>query len=165
MELTEDQKKTVAQWVSEGDGLSEIQKRLSSELGITLTYMDVRFLVIDLGLELSTTEEDEPGDSQEEDAVPAVSDESGGGMAANTPGTNGELLSSGVTVDVDRITKPGAIVSGTVGFSDGVSGNWSVDQFGRLGLSTGSPDYKPSQEDLEAFQAELKQSLASRGLG
>jgi hypothetical protein len=154
MELTEDQKQAVSQWVEEGCGLSDIQKRLSSELGITLTYMDVRFLVIDLGLELSTPQEEEP------EASPAPGDSP---ADAAVPGTG--LPGGGVAIEVDRITKPGSLVSGTVSFSDGVSGTWSVDQFGRLGLSTGSPDYKPSQEDLEAFQTELKQALASRGMG
>lgn len=164
MELTEDQKQTVAQWVSEGDGLSEIQKRLSSELGIVLTYMDVRFLVIDLGLDISTPEKEEPENSQEDDSLPADS-VGRGEKAAGLPGAGDGLLGGSVTVDVDRIMKPGSIVSGTVAFSDGVSGSWSVDQLGRLGLSTDSPDYKPSQEDLESFQTELKQALASRGLG
>ena len=37
-------------------GLSDIQKRLKDELGIGLTFMDVRFLVSDLELKLKTEE-------------------------------------------------------------------------------------------------------------
>ena len=47
-------------------GLSDIQKRLKDELGIGLTFMDVRFLVSDLELKLKTEEKklavDEPVD-------------------------------------------------------------------------------------------------------
>jgi transposase len=49
MNLDETQRQTVAKWISEGAKLSEIQKRLL-ELGIKLTYMEVRFLVDDLKL-------------------------------------------------------------------------------------------------------------------
>ena len=49
MNLDETQRQTVAKWISEGAKLSEIQKRLL-ELGVKLTYMEVRFLVDDLKL-------------------------------------------------------------------------------------------------------------------
>ena len=49
MNLDETQRQMVAKWISEGAKLSEIQKRLL-ELGIKLTYMEVRFLVDDLKL-------------------------------------------------------------------------------------------------------------------
>ena len=66
MELSDEQKTCVSGWVSEGMGLSDIQKRLKDELGIGLTFMDVRFLVSDLELKLKTEEKkpavDEPVD-------------------------------------------------------------------------------------------------------
>ena len=49
MNLDEAQRQQVAKWISEGAKLSEIQKRLL-ELGVKLTYMEVRFLVDDLKL-------------------------------------------------------------------------------------------------------------------
>ena len=52
MELTSEQKKTVAGWVANGEGLSEVQRKLASEFNITMTFMDVRFLVDDLGVTL-----------------------------------------------------------------------------------------------------------------
>lgn len=168
MELTEDQKQSVAQWVDEGCGLSEIQKRMSSELGVTLTYMDVRFLIIDLGLDLAGDEEEEQEDQPHEEPSLSEAVEPDGMSSPGGPEASGfppEDFGGAVSVEVDRIMKPGALVSGTVSFSDGASGTWSVDQFGRLGLDMGSPDYKPSQDDLLAFQAKLKSALASRGMG
>ena len=52
MTLTDEQKAAVAEWVRDGAGLSDVQKRLQSEFDISMTYMDVRFLVIDLELTL-----------------------------------------------------------------------------------------------------------------
>src|SRR5213080_383888 len=50
MNLDEAQKRIVAEWVAQGQRLSEIQKRLADELGVRLTYMEVRLLVDDLKL-------------------------------------------------------------------------------------------------------------------
>src|SRR6266404_2797197 len=50
MNLDEGQRKKVAEWIGQGLKLSEIQTRLVSELGVKMTYMDVRFLVDDLKL-------------------------------------------------------------------------------------------------------------------
>src|SRR5881227_1960736 len=52
MDLTPEQKKAVASWVAAGDGLSTLQKKLSEQFQISMTYRDVRFLVDDLNLEL-----------------------------------------------------------------------------------------------------------------
>ena len=48
----------MAGWIEEGLDLSAIQARLESELDISMTYMDVRFLVGDL--ELMPKDEEEP---------------------------------------------------------------------------------------------------------
>jgi hypothetical protein len=66
-------------------------------------------------------------------------------------------------VELDRVVKAGALVSGTVTFSDGVKASWSLDQFGRLGLSSGKPNYRPSEEDLQSFQEELTRLIQNRG--
>src|SRR5438874_4584551 len=50
MNLDDAQKRTVADWIAQGQKLSEIQKRLADELAIHLTYMEVRMLVDDLKL-------------------------------------------------------------------------------------------------------------------
>src|SRR5436190_9877596 len=50
MNLDEAQRKRVTEWIAHGLKLSEIQNRLGSELGLNLTYMDLRLLVDDLKL-------------------------------------------------------------------------------------------------------------------
>ncbi len=161
MELTDDQKKTVSEWVAEGDDLSTIQKRISSEFDIAMTYMDVRFLVIDLGLEIQDKESDSPIsddlslDALQQDAPAQLVDSEGDAV---DPGGAG-----GVSVELDRIKKPGAIISGTVTFSDGVTSQWSLDQMGRLGLSPSDPNYRPTEDDLQAFQSTLQSELKKKG--
>ena len=49
-ELNDAQKLQVAVGIADDLGLSELQKRLKSDLDLTLTYMDVRCLVNDLGV-------------------------------------------------------------------------------------------------------------------
>ncbi len=146
MTLTDEQNAVVAEWVREGAGLSDVQKRLQTEFDISMTYMDVRFLVIDLEL---TLKEDDPPEPKAE-PEPAAEE----GEAAPP---------AGVTIEVDRLVKPGAVVSGDVTFSDGRHATWSVDQTGRLALDAGDPDYRPSDEDLAEFQTALRDALQKQG--
>jgi hypothetical protein len=69
----------------------------------------------------------------------------------------------GVTLELDRLVRPGFMASGTVAFSDGVSGKWALDQMGRLMLETPQKGYKPSQEDVMSFQRELQMQLQRQG--
>src|SRR5580658_5743665 len=52
MTLTPEQMKAVSEWVAAGDNLYAVQKKLAEQLKISMTYMDVRFLVDDLNLQL-----------------------------------------------------------------------------------------------------------------
>ena len=52
MTLTPEQKQAVASWVAAGDNLSNVQQKLREQFQLSMTYMDVRFLVGDLNLEL-----------------------------------------------------------------------------------------------------------------
>ncbi|NBQ59291.1 MAG: hypothetical protein EBU32_13130, partial [Opitutaceae bacterium] len=52
MSLTPAQKTTVATWIADGANLSAVQKKLRDEFKVSMTYMDVRFLVDDLNLTL-----------------------------------------------------------------------------------------------------------------
>lgn len=70
---------------------------------------------------------------------------------------------SSLKLEIDRITRPGTVVSGTVTFSDGVSGKWGLDQYGRLMLDTGQKGYQPSPADVQAFQRDLQVQLQRHG--
>ena len=59
-DLNEEQVKQIRLWVEEGAQMADVQKRLESEFGHIVTYMDTRFLSLDLGLEFQVEEEPEP---------------------------------------------------------------------------------------------------------
>ena len=149
-EPTEEQKRDVARWINEGVGLSDIQKRLSEEFGVTLTYMDVRFLIDDLDLTIQDEDEPEPKKIEPEAEAPEADPDA-------------DLLGS-VSVTVDKVTRPGVMASGTAIFSDGVNCPWYLDQFGRLGLTPKDEAYKPSDDDLAEFQKQLQAELQKSGM-
>jgi hypothetical protein len=122
-----------------------------------MTYMDVRFLVLDLELDVKD-KETAPEPAQPDD--PEAAQESAGPVP---PAAGQNDAPGGVAVELDRVMKPGSLVSGTVSFSDGVNASWSLDQFGRLALDAGQPGYSPSEEDLAVFQEELRAALQKRG--
>jgi len=165
MNLNEEQRQKVAAWVAEGLKLSEIQNRLILELRVRLTYMEVRLLVDDLKL---TPKDSEP-------ARPATPIGAAGtaSVAEKTSDTSGNMTSpatgnlpagtGSVSVVVDDLTRPGAIVSGKVTFSDGQQGDWYLDQTGRLGVVARQQGYKPSASDVQQFQMALEREMAKLG--
>lgn len=161
--LDESQKEQVRQWAAEGAGLSEIQRRIKDEFGISMTYMDVRFLMLDLHVDVRDKPEPKPAEPAASPAADLPPD--GAEVDAPQDGDEGftppEMDGGNVKVELDRVVRAGAMASGSVTFSDGVTGSWYVDQMGRLGLTKVSkPGYQPTREDLEAFQIELQNKLA-----
>ncbi|MFT6236297.1 MAG: hypothetical protein ACJAU9_001389 [Lentimonas sp.] len=150
MSLTDSQKTTVSTWIADGKSLAEVQDLLREEFSISMTYMEVRFLVDDLNI-VFTEPEPEPEVTKEVDAQAEVSELT-------------EAQPAGVTVDVDVIPRPGALVNGSVVFSDGVTLGWQLSSTGQLGLIPGDdPDYRPNPEDLQNFQDQLQDVLRQKG--
>lgn len=203
MNLTPEQKAAVSSWIAAGDNLSAVQKKLRDQFQVSLTYMDVRFLVDDLELTLKdpTPKPDTSDVTKVKPAAPApvanaakpapekkgLLDKAkeklglGGKAPAPVPGAEeDEALppdelgedegalppgAGNVTVEVDGVTLiPGAIASGTVTFSDGVTGKWIVDQYGRPGFTEISqPGYRPSKDDAQLFMQQLDEALRQKG--
>lgn len=176
MELSEEQKKTVAAWIAEGLKLSEIQERMGELWGMRITYMEARFLVDDL--KLMPKDPEPPAQAAADlkspsgaqvDAHGAVGPVEGGhpgdlDSEGDVAGQDQPKSAGGVTVKVDTITRPGAMVSGSAGFSDGQSIQWHIDQFGRMGMVPPSPGYRPPAEDIPKFQMLLDQELSRMGM-
>jgi hypothetical protein len=165
MILDEAQRKKVAEWIAEGMKLAEIQTRLASKLNVRMTYMDVRFLVDDLRLTPKDAETSKPAAQVVSSVKPAAAETKMGGAlvetAVPTPAQSpGEAK---VSVSVDQIARPGAVVSGKVTFSDGNSAEWSLDQTGRLGLAPRQAGYRPSASDVQQFQTALETELSKMG--
>lgn len=172
MALTPEQKEQVSTWVAAGDSLSVVQSKLASEMQISMTFMDVRFLVDDLNLELkdpkplpstrdlnkvqAPTPAKTATQASENDAQPEDDEALGEDAVPATPAGLGS-----VSVSVDRVVLiPGAMASGSATFSDGVTAKWIVDQYGRPGFTEVSqPGYRPSPEDAQAFMRELTAAI------
>ena len=119
----------------------DLQRRLKEDFAISLTYMDTRFLVLDLGINLVEAAVEEL--KLQEKLAPTPT-----GM---------------VSVTMDTLALPGALVSGKVEFSDGETAIWMLDQSGRPGLDPDTAGYRPSQPDIVEFQKQLRTLLESSG--
>jgi len=158
MNLTEEQRQRVTAWILQGAKLSEIQTRLQTEFGLKLTYMEVRFLVDDLKLTPKDPEPPKNAAPAAETVKPAEEKKKAEPPPKSAPGAPG-----GVSVVVDQLARPGAIVSGKVTFSDGQQADWYLDQSGRLGVVPTLQGYKPSAADVQQFQTALQSELVRMG--
>lgn len=159
MNLDEAQRKKVADWIAQGLKLSDIQSKLDAELGVRLTYMEVRFLVDDLKL----TPKDVERPKQVSSALAAPPAPGASPATDSRKPKQTAAAPAGVSVSVDQVTRAGAMASGKVIFSDGNRAEWYIDQMGRLGLAPQQPGYRPPAADVQQFQAALDNELAKLG--
>lgn len=141
MSLSDEQKQSLAQQLADGASIADIQRTVNDEFKIGMTYMEVRFLIDDLDIEVPNIKP-EADKAEAEEATPAEAE-----------------LVQGVTVEVDKIKQPGAAISGEVRFTDGQTAKWYVDDMGRLGLNPAEEGYQPSEEDIQEFQMKLREQL------
>ena len=190
MTLSPEQSSAVSSWIAAGDSLSAVQRKLRDQYGVSLTFMEVRFLVDDLNLQLkdpapkvnasdvtqaspapAATPSRAPASPAAAGPEPALEDEEA--YAEDAPPAGGALPpddevpagASSVTIEVDKVTlHPGALASGSVTFSDGVSAKWIIDNYGRPGFTEISqPGYRPKPADAQAFMQQLSLELQKRG--
>lgn len=154
-QLTNEQIAAVAELVNGGAKLGDVQKFLNEQFGISMTYMEVRFLVDDLDL----TVKDPKVEEKKTEEAPATS---GDTSAQPEQSAENASVQGGVTVEISPVQIPGTIVSGKVTFTDGVTSMWSLDANGRLQLEGAAPDYRPSQADIEDFQQKLQTILSGQ---
>ncbi len=187
MNLDKNQSACVKSWVADGASVADVQRRLKSEFGISMTYMDVRFLIDDLGAEIVSKEQ-----PSEADAPSEIPQESAGGMQPDPAESYGDNSGYGepdyadaadtepaaeeggygspaqpenpaqaanIQVSVSPIQRPDCIVSGDVVFSDGTKAEWRIDRMGQLGLIP-EAGKTPPQSDMYPFQLKLQELLS-----
>lgn len=152
--LSPQQRQLVEQWAAEGASLNQIQDRLRTECATTLTYMETRLLIMDLGVKIQDKPREAPPAEQ---PAPAPVDENVGA------GDDEASAGGSLKVSVDETPPPGAVISGRATFSDGVTVQWFMDEQGRFGMRGPAPGYQPPAADIPAFQAELDNILQLRG--
>lgn len=163
----------IAQKVPEGYSLSKIQDLLKAE-GVHITFMELRLLASEIEENVWKQTEKEEAPAPAEPAAPAAPaadpQAAEADPFANEPAeaAPAEAIPPApaadpaqpaaprgkTTVEISKIARPGAAASGTVKFGSGVTAEWVVDQFGRLGLE--KPSGQPDQQDIREFQIELQ---------
>jgi len=167
--ISEEQRQSVKEWLAAGDSLADVQRKLKSEYELTMTYMDVRLLVLEIGAEVQEEPEPEP---EPEPTPPAPPPPPAAQGDAPRPGPwkapDAEPEDDGsaepnVSLSIDRLVVPGAMVSGDVTFTDGTKARWMIDNQGRFGLQPEVEGYHPTDEDLQMFQLQLRAELQRKG--
>lgn len=141
-DITPEQVELLRQWAEEGLDLNQMQKRINQELDISITYMDARFLLMDLNIQLTQPR-------KEEEPAEAPASQPAGEIPASRVGST--------IVTIDEITPPHALLNGKVTFQSGCTGTWSIDKMGRIDWAPISGE--PTNEDLQSFQTELQKVL------
>jgi hypothetical protein len=150
--FTEEQIATVQSWADDGDGLSEIQKKLLSEMEVRVTYMELRFLIDDIGVKLK----EEPQEDTEENKD--IEDEPESDLLSE-----GELpAGDGVKVTISALQRPGALISGNATFAGGEA-EWWLDQMGQLSMDPKTEGFRPNQQQMMSFQKELQKAVEKKG--
>ena len=96
MNLDETQRKKVAAWINEGLKLSDIQKRLETECGLRVTYLDLRLMVDDLKL-------------KPKDPVPPPKPPPSAAAESKLSLAPADAPAGKVSVSVDQLTRRGRI--------------------------------------------------------
>ena len=173
--MTHDEiKQFIADRTREGNNLSRIQDMLA-EQGVKMTFMELRLIASEIETSFWQKSEPAPEPAPEEkapaDAAQAEQDGFPGEDAAGrTPpeepapeapaGDAGEAAPRGRTsVTVDQLQRPGFLATGSVTFGSGASGNWCLDQMGRVMFE--KLNGKPDRIDIQEFQMELQRVFAN----
>lgn len=138
----------VRRWASYGVDLNGIQKNLAAECGVHMTYMEVRFLLLDHNIEIARPQET-PAPEPAPAAAPVPE-------PAPTPAAPTAAVKP--TVTLDDLQLPGTLLSGKCSFPGGTQGSWQIDQMGRFGWSRLSGT--PTPVELQAFELELRAILS-----
>ncbi|HBM17550.1 MAG TPA: hypothetical protein DD381_14575 [Lentisphaeria bacterium] len=153
----EEIKKLVASLLNNGISLSDIQKQLYSEYQVKMTFLELRMLASEIeSVDWSKQKADVAAKKAEEKAQEEAKkkeEAKAEGLEEDTDG-NGKTV-----VELSKLTRPGAIASGSVNFASGAKADWVIDQFGRLGLE--KPQGEPTKEDIKEFQAGLQKIISN----
>ena len=167
-----------------GMSLSELQNQLAERFDLHLTYMELRMLTADLQVNWSKQDAKaeaarpktkapaagaaaagvpagQPEDAESADYPDEAADDEApeAPEAPKAPAAADDALRGSTTVEISKLVRPGAAVSGTVKFGSGASGEWYLDQFGRLGFIPDEGSGQPDQQDIQEFQVEVQKAL------
>ena len=140
---TDERNRFIKEQLDAGASLSDVQKMLQQQFGITVTYLDLRLLAAELRIDWKKQDREKESVRTPPAAV----------LDAEEPRGR-----SRTRVTLSKVLRPGMQANGEVEFASGAKGEWYVDGMGRLGL-TQVGSRKPTQEDIQEFQVELQRKL------
>jgi len=157
----EERKPIVARLLKDGQTLSQVLDYLHKEKSDSITYMELRLLLSEMPdaklpeKELLKTPMPPPPTAGAGPAAPKP----GGRTASKGAESAGGKLS----ISVDQVPAPGAMLSGYARFSSGAKAHWFLDEMGRLGIEPELGSAKPTQSDMQEFSTELRRMLQQAG--
>ena len=146
----------IAEKLNEGYNLGDVQKYLAEEYNLNLTYLDLRLIASELDVDW---EQQEDENTVTENSSGQILDENQQSEAGSEPGAQEAGSGGGTQVSVDKVTRPDAVMSGTVSFTSGAKAKWFIDHSHQLSLSPEEGSEKPTQDDIVEFQQELQRVL------
>ena len=127
--------------------------------------MEVRFLVDDLKLTPKDPEPPKHATPLVEPPKPAEPQKRGqGAEGEKVAGSPAAPPAGGVSLTVDQIARPGAVVSGKVTFSDGQKADWYMDQTGRLGMVPRAAGLQTIRRQRPAIPSRAAKRAAADGI-
>ena len=146
----EERQAIVRQLLKDGRTLSQIQDFLRHEKGDNITYMELRILLSEMpDAKLPEKEFSKP-------VLPPTPSPAAG--TADAPAAPAGKLS----ISMDQLPAPGAMLSGYARFSSGAKAQWFLDETGRLGLEPELGSGKPTAADMQEFSTELRRMLQQK---
>lgn len=146
-----------------GEPLSAVQQAVNETFGTRYTFMEIRILASELD-DIDWDAHDPKAQAKKKaEAGKKAGEETAAEAAA--PGAESEAAAAepvsggATTVEVSKLVRPGAALSGSVKFGSGSSADWYVDQYGRLGLENVKGG-EPTETDLREFQEELRKAFS-----
>ena len=151
--MTNDERKVIVrEQLAAGRTLSQIQDHLRNERGDSITYMELRLLLSEMP-DAKLPEKELP-----KVFLPPTPPPSPAPVAAGAaPAVGGKL-----SISLDQVPAPGAMLSGYARFSSGAKAHWFLDETGRLGLEPELGADKPTPADMQEFTTELRRMLQQK---
>ncbi len=141
---TAERDRFIAEKLNEGLSLSEVQKLLA-EQDVNITYLDLRMIADDLDIDWEKQQSNKP----KTEATPEV----------DLSALPAETVPGATAVTVHKVVRAGAAMSGDVAFASGAKAEWYLDNYGRLGINPSDGSAKPTEQDIQEFQDELRQKV------
>jgi hypothetical protein len=160
----EERKQIVRELLANGLTLSQIQDHFHKEKNDPITYMDLRLLLSEMP-DAKLPEKEVPKTIL---AAAGPTSPVGGKVTGKDSGRTGmdkepEAVGGKLSISVDQMPAPGAMLSGYARFSSGAKAHWFLDEMGRLGVEPELGSGKPTQKDMQDFTAELRRMLQQTG--